>query len=115
MLATVMAVAYLVMSIAAASHSFLHVGDHTPSSEKGTASAVGTHAADHSDHGAPAGESGASHCFFCAYAPTVLLLGPIALLFGLIGYHRPSPSPIRERRLTPPALLVISLRAPPVA
>ncbi len=124
-LATVLTVAYLVMSVASATHGLFHLAEQAAASAHASSAATGKAtgkastktsaneiAGKRAERGLPS-DSKESHCFFCVHGPTVLLLVTVLAIIGVLRHHRPATRFVRRRRILPPTLAVISLRAPP--
>lgn len=121
-LATVLTVAYLVMSVASATHGLFHLAEQAAASahassaaatgKASTKTSANEIAGKRAERGLPS-DSKESHCFFCVHGPTVLLLVTVLAIIGMFRHHRPATRFVRRRRILPPTLAVVSLRAPP--
>ncbi|MDB5034958.1 MAG: hypothetical protein JWQ98_2199 [Chlorobi bacterium] len=110
----VLTIAYLLMSMAGATHELSHMG----SRQAGRSVAAPAHhqsispASATSGHTLP-GESKGDFCFFCSFGPSVLLAFAIAIIFSLRVFVTSRVAIHIRHRVSRPIISVISLRAPP--
>ncbi|HVZ39000.1 MAG TPA: hypothetical protein VHI13_06965 [Candidatus Kapabacteria bacterium] len=112
--ASVLLLAYLLMSMAGATHDASHA--HGGSAKARTFHAAGLHLP------APQGKQGGQRasvdpgdgfCFFCAHSTVVLRAEGVEVPLRTNVYRSYPPTCFRSHHVLPPTLAVLSLRAPP--
>lgn len=108
----VLAIAYLLMSMAGATHELSHMGGRQADNSVAAAAWHQGSISASSGHTLPAENKG-DFCFFCSFGPTVLLAFAIAIIFSLRVFVTSHVAIHIRHRVSRPILSVISLRAPP--
>ncbi|MEO5931726.1 MAG: hypothetical protein ABIR47_17460 [Candidatus Kapaibacterium sp.] len=114
-LSVVLAIAYLLMSMAGATHELSHMGGRQAGNSVVAAAwhqGMISPASASSGHTLPA-ESKGDFCFFCSFGPSVLLAFAIAIIFSLRVFVTSHVAIHIRHCVSRPILSVISLRAPP--
>ncbi|MBS1914233.1 MAG: hypothetical protein JST22_19750 [Bacteroidetes bacterium] len=112
--ASVLLIAYLLMSMAGAMHDASHAHGGSVTARTLRTAGIGTPA----PHGKECGRHatvnpGDGFCFFCAHSTVVLRSEGLNVPFRTTVYRSYPPTWFRSHHVLPPTLAVLSLRAPP--